>query len=305
MKINLIHITVVLALTNVQCRDSIPTFNGGQAFTYLQQQCAFGPRNPGSEGYGKTLNYILEHFQSLADTMFVQPFSYTVTRTGETFQLQNIIAQFHPEQEPQILITAHWDTRPWGDQDPDPNRRREPISGANDGASGVAVIMELAGILNANPPPVGVTLVLFDGEDLGESGNSWSYAQGSQYFARNVPITGIREAINLDMVGDAELELYIERISLQQNPELVRTLWKLARQLELPAFRSEARHTIFDDHVPLFELAGIKAVDIIDFDYPNRYQNYWHTHDDIQEHCSANSLEQIGTLMVHYIYGQK
>jgi Zn-dependent M28 family amino/carboxypeptidase len=300
-----IYLMLFLAFDSIQCRPALPTFDGANAFTFLQQQCDFGPRNPGSEGYAKTRVYLLEHFQSLADTTFVQPFTYTVPRTGETFQLHNIIARFRPEHATQLLITAHWDTRPWGDQDPDPARRNDPIIGANDGASGVAVLMELAAILSTHSPPVGVTLVLFDGEDLGQSGDSWSYAQGAQYFAKHLPVENVREAINLDMVGDASLELYIERISLQQNPQLVRSLWKLARQLELPAFRSEARYTIFDDHVPLFELADIKAVDIIDFDYPDPYRNYWHTHADIPEHCSAASLEQVGTLLIHYLYGQK
>lgn len=286
------------------CKSDVPIFSGERAFGYLVDQCQFGPRNPGSEGYRRTSIYIQEQLQG-ADTVFVQPFSHTLPETGKTYALGNIIARFQPDSEKQILVSAHWDTRPWSDQDPDPENRNKPVLGANDGASGVAVLLELAHIFKTTPPPFGVTLVFWDGEDMGRSGDSWSYAKGAQFFAQNLPFPRPEYAINLDMVGDAELELYIERISFQQNPQLVRSLWKLAQQLGLSAFRQEVRHSVFDDHVPLYELGGIPAVNIIDFDYPNAYKNYWHTQADLPEHCSAVSLGQVGTLLVHHIYGGK
>jgi len=184
-------------------------------------------------------------------------------------------------------------------------RKDQPILGANDGASGVAILLELAKVLHDNPQKIGVNLVLFDAEDFGSSGDSWSYCKGSQYFAKNLPIPLPDYAINLDMVGDANLEIYIERISYKQNPSLVLDLWGLAEELKLSGFKKMAYHSIFDDHVPLYELAGIPAVDIIDFDYPDEKTNYHHTYNDIVENCSPESLRQVGTLMVHHIYNQQ
>jgi Zn-dependent M28 family amino/carboxypeptidase len=217
--------------------------------------------------------------------------------------LTNIIARFNPDAEKQILLGAHWDTRPWADQDFE--LQSKPVLGANDGASGVAVLLELADILSKAPTSVGVTIVLFDAEDFGSAGNPKSFARGSQYFAKHLPIPKPEYAIILDMVGDAELNLLIERNSFRQNRQLVKELWALAKDLQLPAFLPSIRHTIFDDHVPLYEFAGIPAIDIIDFDYPNAHQNYWHTHQDTPDKCSPESLEQIGTLLVHHIYGIK
>jgi Zn-dependent M28 family amino/carboxypeptidase len=216
--------------------------------------------------------------------------------------MNNVIARFNIRAKKQIMISAHWDTRPWGDRGSSLMERETPILGANDGASGVAVILELARILKNNSPALGVNLVLFDAEDYGTSGDSWSYCKGSQYFAKNLPIPFPDYAINLDMVGDANLNVYIERYSYKQNPKLVMELWGKAEELNLTGFKKMAYYTIFDDHVPLYEIAGIPAVDIIDFDYPDEKTNYHHTHNDVVENCSPQSLWQVGTLMVHHIY---
>ncbi len=284
------------------CKSSVPTFSGDMAFQFLEQQCAFGPRNPGSEGYAVCKEYYLQKLGTVADTIFTQSFTLTETRTDETYSLSNIIARFQPDAERQILLGAHWDTRPWADRDPDIARRDEPILGANDGASGVAILMECAEIFYRYPPPIGVTIVLFDGEDLGREGDPESYAQGSKYFAEHLPIAKPESAIILDMVGDAELNIPIERNSLKQNPQLVRKLWKIAEELKLPAFKQWLGPAIYDDHIPLWEKAGIPAVDIIDFRYPNRFTNYWHTHQDTPIHCSASSLAQVGDVIIHYLY---
>jgi Zn-dependent M28 family amino/carboxypeptidase len=235
----------------------------------------------------------------------LQPFVLDDLVNEESYDLTNIIARFKVDEPEQILIGAHWDTRPWADEDPEPEKRNDPIVGANDGASGVAVVLELARILNVSPPPIGVTLVLFDGEDMGRPGIPKSYAQGSLAFAKDLPIEKPDEAIILDMIGDAELHIPIERFSYQQNRQLVKKLWGLAKVLNLGAFESRIVHTIYDDHVPLWAEAKIPAVDIIDFNYPNSYKNYWHTTQDLPENCSAESLGQVGTLLVHYIYGRQ
>lgn len=296
---------LLLTLLNFGCGTSYPTFDGERAFQKLQEQCAFGPRNPGSQGYQANLNYLTQQLTPLADTLFYQAFEYTETVEGKTYQLTNIVAQFNRHASRQLLLGAHWDTRPWADQDPDPNWQKRPIIGANDGASGVAILLELARIFKQTPPPIGITLVFFDGEDLGARGDPRTFAQGSLHFAKNVPDPKPEAAIILDMVGDTYLQLPIERYSFRQNPNLVKKLWSLARQLELPAFENHIESTIFDDHVPLYEVAGIPAVDIIDFQYPYEGVNYWHTREDIPRNCSAVSLQQVGTLLIHHIYGIK
>ena len=300
-----IHLMILLLASSIGCQTRIPVFNGNAAFTHLVAQCDFGPRNPGSVGHQKALDYFLNVLATLADTVSTQSFTEVMPRSKQKVEMHNIIAQFNPKAKKQIMISAHWDTRPWGDRSLGIMRKDQPILGANDGASGVAILLELAKVLHDNPQKIGVNLVLFDAEDFGSSGDSWSYCKGSQYFAKNLPITLPDYAINLDMVGDANLEIYIERISYKQNPSLVLELWGLAEELKLSGFKKMAYHSIFDDHVPLYELAGIPAVDIIDFDYPDEKTNYHHTYNDIVENCSPESLRQVGTLMVHHIYNQQ
>ena len=300
-----IYLMIFLIASSIGCQSRIPVFNGNAAFTHLVAQCDFGPRNPGSVGHQKALDYFLNVLTTLADTVSTQSFTEIMPRSKQKVEMHNIIAQFNPKAKKQIMISAHWDTRPWGDRSLSIMRKDQPILGANDGASGVAILLELAKVLHDNPQKIGVNLVLFDAEDFGSSGDSWSYCKGSQYFAKNLPITLPEYAINLDMVGDANLEIYIERISYKQNPSLVLELWGLAEELKLSGFKKMAYHSIFDDHVPLYELAGIPAVDIIDFDYPDEKTNYHHTYNDIVENCSPESLRQVGTLMVHHIYNQQ
>ena len=303
-----IQIKIILTISTISvlssCNNAVPNFDKGNAFRYLVEQCEFGPRNPGSNGYKQCLDYLQKTLSGFADTILLQPFVLDDLVNEKSYDLTNIIARFKVDAPQQLLIGAHWDTRPWADEDPDTEKRNDPIIGANDGASGVAVILELARILNASPPPIGITLVLFDGEDMGRSGTPKSYAQGSLAFAKDLPIEKPDEAIILDMIGDAELHIPIERNSYRQNRQLVKKLWTMAEELSLDAFESRIVYTLYDDHVPLWAEARIPAVDIIDFNYPNSYANYWHTTQDLPENCSAESLGQVGTLLVHYIYGR-
>ena len=223
-------------------------------------------------------------------------------RTGAQVTMNNVIARFNTSSPRQIMISAHWDTRPWAENSSSVMRKNSPIIGANDGASGVAVLLELANVLHNNPPPIGINIVLFDAEDYGVPGDNWTYCIGSQYFARNLPIPYPESAINIDMIADRQPEFFIERISYQQNAALVLELWELSENLGLKAFKKQAKHAVFDDHVPLYEIAGIPAVNIIDFDFPNDKVNYHHTHYDIVQNCSPEGMGQVGTLLVNYIY---
>ena len=297
--------SLFLTLIFLGCQSNVPRFDEDHAFSYLVAQCDFGPRNPGSDGYYACLDYLITELDQSANEIILQDFSYQERRYNKKYNLENIIARFNPDAEFQTVISAHWDTRPWADQEDLPQDRGQPIIGANDGASGVAILLELAKIMGENPPPIGVNLVFFDGEDMGVPGENETYCQGSRFFAKNLPIPRPNEAINLDMVGDKQLVLPIERYSLEYHPKLVRHLWDRAKEMGLDAFIGRVDYAIYDDHIPLNEIAGIPSIDIIDFKYPNSYANFWHTMNDIPENCSEESLGQVGDLMVDYIYNRE
>ncbi len=298
----LIPMIIVSSILIEGCTVSTPEFSGESAFHYLEKQCSFGPRNPGSSGHKQCKDYLIHTLSEFADTVFSQSFLQPIPGKLDTLEMTNIVGIFFGSGTKSLLLGAHWDTRPTADHDVNPERRNEPILGANDGASGVAVLLETARILTQNSHDETIYIVFFDAEDLGIEGNPRSYALGAQHFSKNLPIPKPDNAIVLDMVGDAELNLPIERNSYVQNPNLVKLLWTLADELELQAFDKQLQYEIYDDHVPLWEEAQIPAINIIDFNYPNRWSNFWHTHEDIPIHCSVESLYQVGTLIIHYIF---
>jgi len=270
-------------------------FDGKRAFRDLEKQVAFGPRPPGSPAHESLLRYLVAYFEPLAEQVRLQPFTHP-GRGGESeIRLNNVIVEFRPELPRRVMLAAHWDTRPFADEDPDPANRSLPIPGANDGASGVAVLMELARCLASDPPPVGVDLVLFDGEDWGESGHLEDYFLGSRYFAAHLGGYRPEFALVLDMIGDKDLSIYREVYSDRSARWLVDMVWNKARELGLSAFIDAPGLAIQDDHLPLIE-AGLAAIVIIDFDYP-----YWHTVHDTPDKCSPASLEAVGKLVLAVI----
>ena len=299
MKKSIFILTTIFLMS---CQTSEIQFDGNSSFVWLEQQCDFGPRNPGSQGYYDCKEFFIKNLNDFSDTVFVQNFSYTELRDNNTYDLSNIIAQFNSGSEKHILLGAHWDTRPWADSDLDVSNHSTPIIGANDGASGVAVLLELAKMFNSNPPPISITLVLFDGEDMGVDGVHNSWAKGSQYFAENLPIQKPDYGIIIDMIGDRNLEIPIERNSYRVAPELINEIWGLADKLKLPAFQNRLGYDVYDDHIPLWEIAEIPTIDLIDFNYPNQRINYWHTINDIPQNCSSESIGQVGRLLTNYIY---
>lgn len=281
---------------------SIPQFSGQRAFQILLKQTSFGPRNPNSRGHRECLDYLTATLRTLADDVRLQNFTHTGYK-GETLQLTNIVASFRTTLRERLLLCAHWDTRPRSDQDS--TNRDRPILGANDGASGVAVLVELAGLLKATPPSVGVDLVLFDGEDYGMEGDHESYLLGSRHFAATrTPDYLPRFGILLDMVGDTFLELPREGYSVRYAPDVVDLVWNTARDLGVSQFVADVGPEIIDDHLPLNE-GGIRTIDLIDFNYPDPTNRYWHTQQDTPEHCSPLSLEAVGTVLTHVIFTQK
>ena len=281
----------------------IPKFNGAKAFDLLVRQTKFGPRNPGSSGHAACLEFLTGEMRRYADTVKLQEFNYTGYQ-NERFPLTNIIGSFNPAATSRVLLCAHWDSRPRADNDEDKKRWNEPILGANDGASGVAVLLELASMFRQSPPPIGVDLALWDGEDYGKEGDLDRYLIGSKYFAAHKPADYTpRFGILLDMIGDKFLDIPKEQHSVEYAPDIVDLVWRTARELGFPQFVDETGELITDDHLPLNEV-GIKTIDLIDFDYPDPSNRFWHSHNDIPENCSAESLEAVGTVLTHVIYTQ-
>ncbi len=286
-----------LSCASARAGAEVPEFDSQKAFAFLVRQCEIGPRNPGSEGHRKGRDYLQATLAQYADSVRTQPFPLRFGRPEQTEEAYNIIARFQPGKKERILLCAHWDTRPWADEDPDPKNHDTPVLGANDGASGVAVLLEVARLLHKHKAPVGVDIVLFDGEDAGTSGSMNSWAQGSQYFARTLapqdrPIFGVL----IDMIGDADLVITKEANSLAAARPVVEKVWKIAQDLGCTAFKPELGSSIMDDHIPLLQI-GIPCIDLIDLDYP-----YWHTISDTPDKCSASSLDQVGRVLVHLIY---
>lgn len=279
----------------------IPEFNASRSFDLLVRQTAFGPRNPGSEGHRECLNFLVSSLNACADTVRLQEFTHD-GYDGERLQLTNVIASFRQSLTSRILLCAHWDTRPRAERDRNSAQRHLPILGANDGASGVAVLLEIATLLRKSPPPIGVDIVLLDGEDYGKEGDTDQYLLGARHFARTKsPDYLPRFGILLDMVGDANLDLPKELHSVRYAPDVVNLVWNTARELNISQFSDQTGDEILDDHVPLNE-AGIKTIDIIDFAYPDASHRYWHTHEDIPAHCSSESLGAVGTVLMHVIF---
>ena len=225
---------------------NIPAFNQKMAFQHLLDQCSYGPRNPGSEGHQEFSKYLEEYLSSLSKSVIIQEFSYTEHLTTKKRKGKNLIAQFNLESEERLLLGAHWDTRSLSDEDPDEEKKSLPVLGANDGASGTAVLMELASIFSKNNPPIGIDIVFFDDEDVGINGKPYTFAMGSEYFSKNLPIEKPNFAIIVDMVGDKSLKIPIERFSYQVNPEMVKEIWSLANDLGLNAFEYRVGYEIYD-----------------------------------------------------------
>jgi hypothetical protein len=279
-------------------------FDGAVAFRRLKEQCDFGPRVPGTEAHTRCKSYLVEALKPLAARVEEQPFRL---RDGErTIQMANIIARFardaktNPGANPGsgVLLAAHWDTRPTADQEPELARRRQPILGANDGASGVAILLELARMLKEKPPAVPVWIVLFDGEDYGPGTDRMFL--GARHFAANLPSGVPQMGVLLDMVGDKDLQIFKEINSTQRAGTVVQQVWDVAQRLGYRTqFIPTTRYSISDDHLPLLDV-GIAMIDLIDFDYP-----YWHTLGDTVDKCSPASLTAVGDVVATWTYERR
>lgn len=292
-----------------------PTFNADSAFAFVSAQCDFGPRVPNTEAHRLCGDYLVESFKSYGASVTEQKMDLQAY-DGTTLKSRNIIASLNPEAEKRILVCAHWDCRPWADNDSDSTNWRKPVMGANDAASGVAVMLEMARVIQQQPLNVGIDFICFDSEDYGvpqwedsfmDTSSSWCL--GSQYWVSNPHIYAYRArfGILLDMVGGMGCTFSKEAFSVRYAPQIVDLVWKTGAQLGYSHFFPVREGGyITDDHVPVNEIARIPCINIVPYftEGPSNFGPTWHTvHDDV-EHIDRNVLKAVGQTVLQVIYNE-
>ncbi len=290
----LLLLLLLLVLLLTACRDEAPTpreFDGQSAFEYIERQLEFGYRIPGTEGHRRMAAWLDSAVRQRADSVITQRWTH-VTVKGDSLPLQNVIARYNPGAEKRILFLAHWDTRPTADSPRSPDSSKA-VLGANDGASGVALLLGVADVLKRTPPgpDLGVDLLFTDGEDYGDFIKTPNDVLiGARHYAANQP-PGPKPlyAVLFDLVADKDLRIYQEGNSVTGAPEVVSLVWEMARDLGYgKIFVDTPNHLLTDDHLEL-QKAGIRAIDVVDFDYPA-----WHTPFDTIDKVSGESLQIVG-----------
>ena len=291
-----------------------PRFDAGNAMLYIKEQCEFGPRVTGSEASRLCGDYIVERFRSFGATVEEQPGTVTIW-DGTQLSARNIIAHINPSDPDRSLLCAHWDSRPWADNDPDETNHHTPILAANDGASGVAVMLEICRLLQEKPIQVGVDMICFDAEDLGtplwaedRMGSSDTWCLGSKFWAERARMDNYkaRFGILLDMVGGYGASFSREGISRQLAEPIVNRVWQLAGQLGYRQFfPHDDSGYITDDHINVND-AGVPCIDIIPCydDGPSSFGPTWHTLKDTPENIDPNVLEAVGQTLTQLIYNE-
>lgn len=292
-----------------------PDFNADSAYIYLQEQCDFGPRTMNSTAHDKCEKWIIQKFEQYGCKVTTQKATLN-GYDGTPLRSTNIIASYNPKATTRIMFCAHWDCRPWADNDPDSTNWHKPIIAANDAASGVGVMIELARILKGSGLELGVDFVCFDAEDYGtpqwfegeDPGDTW--ALGAQYFANNLPEGyAPRYGILLDMVGGVGAKFYREGMSMQYAPAIVKKVWNAARQVGYGSYFPKADGgMITDDHIPVNQTANIPCIDVIPY-YPDCAQSSfgptWHTIADNMDNIDKNTLKAVGQTMVQVLFTEK
>ena len=301
LNFKLICLCTLLFLSSGSPLTAQTGFDADRAFEDLQAQCDLGPRNPNSDGAQAAIQLFSSILKPLTDSFHLQNFQLDDPYSSEKLNLTNIVARFQPEKTQRIILCAHWDTRPRAEYDP--SAPDQPMIGANDGASGVAILLEIARQLKANPVNPGIDIILFDGEDYGEPRDLQYYLLGSRYYVDHPYPPMAQRVILLDMVGDAELTIKVDPVSYRSAPRLVEEIWAQAADIGYDQFQFVAGASMYDDHVSFID-KGIQAIDIIDFEYPGPDHSYWHTHEDSVDKCSAESLEAVGNTLLSWLYQQ-
>ncbi|MCM1153456.1 MAG: M28 family peptidase [Muribaculum sp.] len=290
---------------------SIPSFNADSALRYAKIQTDFGPRVPNTEAHRKASEWLASRLGVLTDTVILQPMRLRAF-DNTLLNAVNIMGRINPDKPDRILLLAHYDCRPWADNDPDPSNHTKPVDGANDGASGVAVLLELSRILKENPLPQnapGIDILLVDAEDWGHHDDEESWALGTKYFVNNPPIEGYRPqaVILLDMVGAKNATFFKEYFSEMAAPSLNNAIWNAAAAAGFSQlFPKSVGSAVTDDHKPFID-AGIPAIDIIDFrpEQDGGFDPNWHTVNDTFENLDKETLKAVGQTMVQYLYSSQ
>ncbi|MFC2773094.1 MAG: M28 family peptidase [Segatella oris] len=298
-----------------------PSFNADSAYAFTKAQCDFGPRDMNSRGHDLCGEWIISKFKEYGCKVTTQT-ATLAGYDGTKLRSRNIMASINPEATTRILLCAHWDSRPWADNDPDSANWRKPILAANDAASGVAVMLELARIIRKSKDEkafnkqLGIDFVCFDAEDWGTpqwadvADNADSWALGAQYWSKNLPQGyEARYGILLDMVGGVGAKFYREGMSMQYAPEIVKKVWRAAREVGFGSyFPKEDGGVITDDHVPVNQFAKIPTIDIIPYYADCQQSSFgptWHTLADNMENIDKNTLKAVGQTLVQVIYKEK
>ena len=298
-----------------------PSFNADSAYAFTKAQCDFGPRDMNSRGHDLCGEWIVSKFKEYGCKVTTQT-AMLAGYDGTKLRSRNIMASINPEATTRILLCAHWDSRPWADNDPDSANWRKPILAANDAASGVAVMLELARIIGKSKDEkafnkqLGIDFVCFDAEDWGTpqwadvADNADSWALGAQYWSKNLPQGyEARYGILLDMVGGVGAKFYREGMSMQYAPEIVKKVWRAAREVGFGSyFPKEDGGMITDDHVPVNQFAKIPTIDIIPYYADCQQSSFgptWHTLADNMENIDKNTLKAVGQTLVQVIYKEK
>lgn len=292
----------------------IPDFNADSAYRYVAEQVAFGPRVPGSQAQQECAKYLADKLRSFGAEVTEQKFQMRAYN-DEVLDGINIIGAINPEANRRIILSAHWDSRPYADHDPDESKHRTPIDGANDGASGVGVLLEMARAMQHSKPDVGVDIILFDLEDYGppddaqndqDGGDNWGL--GSQYWAKNPHEYDYRAAygILLDMVGASDAVFPMEGFSVYYAPHIVRKVWNKAQSLGYESYFPQQQGTyVNDDHLYVNKYANIPMIDIIHQDLTssnNAFFEYWHTVKDNMETIDKATLGVVGEVVMAVVY---
>ena len=283
-----------------------PAFDTDSAYSYVATMIDFGPRVPNTPAHGKAADWLNAKLNEFGWEVSEQTGVLTAF-DGTRLNMRNIFAQLNPEAPNRLLLLSHWDSRPWADADPDPAKREQPVPGANDGASGVGVLLEIARQLSLQNSGAAVDILLVDAEDWGSHDDEDSWALGTRYFAQHPPKEGYRplQAILLDMVGSPDARFGYEYFSAQSNPQLLQRLWSAAAALGHDRyFHTGFGGAVTDDHLELIK-TGIPAIDIIDYRNSPDYQGFdpvWHTTSDTMDNISPETLSAVGESVLFLIH---
>lgn len=292
-------LSFLLAVAGTASASAQDNFDAKRAYEELVKQVDMGPRKPGTAAHKKCRDYILEEVKKNCDDGRLQEFGHIWSETNSRITMWNVVGEQNwKDAKVRVVLIAHWDTRPFADQDWDSANQKKPIAGANDGASGVAVLLELMRAFKKDlPKDVGIQYLFTDGEDLGPSLDEMFL--GARAYTRNFPSPKPDYGILLDMIGDKDLTVPMDPESLRYARPVVKALYDHAKTIGLEkTFPSVAGPQIVDDHIPINQ-AGLRTIDLIDFDYP-----YWHTIEDTADKCSAESLGKVGKLLESFLRKQ-